>query len=186
MLPRRGPGPVELSPATSWGERPALHAPWGWRSEAWRSIAAMSRRSWTWAWEGAPKSPLCSPVWGLRLETETDKVHTVGPKDPWSFTGGAPDTDTAHQVAFLPNTLNVSQVQETSGKSSPGNGQVCSPQTRSSPAGPCAAPTGHPPPWATPHHGPPPGVLPLASSSRPGSCRAPQGETRRGGKGGRR
>ncbi|XP_060274468.1 uncharacterized protein LOC132660089 [Ovis aries] len=77
----------------------------------------MSRRSWPWTrggslvgvgGAGSQSRPSVLWVWGLRLETETDRVHTVGPEDIWSFTGGAPEDDASHQVAFLPNTLNVS------------------------------------------------------------------------------
>lgn len=168
----------------------------------------MSRRSWPWrgrvsgggsgCWP--PKPPLRSPGLGAQLETETDRVHMVGPEDPWSFTGGAPDADTFHQVAFLPNTLNVS----------PGPGDkrevlswkrsdvltaddeltrraLCSPHGHHPPrATPHGSPSHGPPPTGHPPTGHPPWILPLGSSSRPGSCLAPRGETRRGDEGGRR
>lgn len=84
----------------------------------------------------------------------------VGPEDLWSFTGGAPDADTFHQVAFLPNTLNVSpgpgdKREVLSWKRS----DVLTADDELTRRALCS-PHGHHPPRATPHgspsHGPPP------------------------------
>lgn len=103
----------------------------------------------------------------LRLETEIDRVHIVGPEDIWSFTGGAPDDDASHQVAFLPNTLNVSpglgDKREVLSWKRPGvltadDELTC--RALCSPHGPL--PRDHPPqvlPWAPPHKLGPAGLL---------------------------